>query len=109
MNGTWVIPLISLTSSSAEYEDTFEDFCEGLDLYVYAEMRVGEDEACEFDLFMRALLNGSPISEVFANASIAPDTNCAALNNFDMGAPTVSATASMICLETGQTVKVTAV
>lgn len=109
VTGVYVVPLTLLTATDAEYEDTFENFCEGLDLHILAEMRVGEEETCEFEVTVTVLNSGSPVSLIAFNASIPHNTNCAAFNNFALSFATYTATASMLCDETGIGCTVTAV
>ena len=108
VTGTFVIPLTVLTSSVAQWEDTFESFCEGLDLHVLAELRLGE-VTCEFEVRVRPLNNGTEISIISFQTEISLNSNCAAFNNLALDFSSYSSSASMACVETSNGCTVTAV
>lgn len=109
INGDWVLPLISLTATVAQYEETFENFCDGLDLYVFAEIRLGEEETCEFDVTFYVMDGATEITRVGYSASLSPNTNCAAFSNFTLPFNQFSSSVSMTCAEPTADCLVTAV
>lgn len=99
INGSWSVPLTSLSSSLATYEDTFENFCDGLDLHVYAEIRGGGEDPCEIEVTFRVLSGATQLTLIGFGASLAENTNCAALVDFPLTFAQQTSSGSMACTE----------
>lgn len=88
-----------MTSTQATYEDTFEDFCEGLDLLVHAEIRYSVEDGCEFDVLFTVKDGATTITEIGFEASLSENTNCSAFNDFALAPGLFSGSGDMVCTE----------